>query len=58
MSCLETVWKKVKTTKIQIAISQGLIGIFVSGFLHYDPCNNAFKSVMKKQECKSLSFEL
>ena len=44
--------------QIQIAISQGLIGIFVCGFLHYDPWNNAFKSVMKKQECKSLSFEL
>ena len=44
--------------QIQIAISRGLIGIFACGFLHYDPLNNAFKSVMKQQECKSLSFEL
>ena len=29
--------KKVKTAQIQIAISQGLIGIFACGFLRYDP---------------------
>ena len=48
----------VKTTQIQIAISQGLIGIFACGFLHYDPGNNAFKAVIKKQEYESLSLEL
>ena len=37
MSCLKTVRKdKVKMAQIQIAISQGLTGIFVCGFLHYD----------------------
>ena len=54
-------WKlfgKVKTAQIQIAISQGLIGIFAGGFLCYDPWNNAVKAVMKKQKYKSLSFEL
>ena len=42
--------KKVKTAQIQITISQGLIGIFACGFLQYDPLNNAFKAVMKKQK--------
>ena len=58
MSCLKTVWKKVKTAQIQIAISWGLNGIFACGLLHYDPWNNAFKAAVKKQEYKSLSFEL
>ena len=57
-----TVWKlsgkKVKTAQIQIAISQGLVGIFACGFLQYDPWNNSFKAVMKKQRYKTLSFEL
>ena len=39
--------------QIQIAICQGLTGIFLCSFLHYDPWNNVFKSVMKKRECKS-----
>ena len=58
MSCLKTVWKKVKTAQIQIAISRGLTGIFACGFLHYDPGNNAFKAAVKKQEYGSLSVEL
>ena len=58
MSCLKTVWKKVKTAQIQIAISQGLTGIFACGFLRYDPWSNAVKIVMKEQKYKSLSFEL
>ena len=37
MSCLKTVWKEDQNGSIQIAISQGLIVILVSGFLHYDP---------------------
>ena len=37
MSCLKTVWKEGQTAQIQIALSQGLIGIFACGFLHYDP---------------------
>ena len=36
MSCLKLFGKKVKTAKIQIAISLGLIGIFACGFLPYD----------------------
>ena len=58
MSCLKTIWKEVKTAQIQIAISQGLNEIFACGFLHYDLWNNAFKAAVKKQEYKSLSFEL
>ena len=58
MSYLKIFGKKVKTAQIQIAISQGLIDFFSYGFLQYDPWNNAFKAVMKKQKCKSLSFEL
>ena len=59
MSYLKTVWKEgKKTAQIQIAISQGLIGIFACGFLRYDPWSNAVKAVMKKQKYKSLSFEL
>ena len=58
MSCLETVWKEGQNCSIQIAISQGLIGIFACSFLRYDPWNNAVKAVMKKQNYKSLSFEL
>ena len=37
MSRLKTVWKEGQTAQIQIAISQKLIGVFVCGFLHYDP---------------------
>ena len=59
---MRSVWKlfgkTVKTAQIQIAIYQGLTGIFACGFLHYDPWNNAIKAVMKKQKYKSLSFEL
>ena len=58
MNCLKTVWKDGQTAQIQIAISQGLTGIFACGFLHYDHGNNAFKAEMKKQEYESLSFEL
>ena len=58
MSSLKLFAKKVKTAQIQIAIAQGLNGIFACGFLHYDPWNNAFKAAVKKQEYKSLSFEL
>ena len=58
MSCLKMFGKKVKTGQIQIAVSQGLIGIFACGFLRYDLWNNAVKAVMKKYKYKSLSFEL
>ena len=38
MSCLKTVREEGQNAaQIQIAISQGLLGIFVCGFLHYDP---------------------
>ena len=57
MSCLKTGWIEGQTTQIQIAISQGLIGIFACSFLHYDPGNNAFKAVMKKPEYESLLVE-
>ena len=58
MTCLKAVWKEGKTAQIQITISQRLIGIFACSFLQYDPLNNAFKAVMKKQKYKTLSFEL
>ena len=58
MSCLKTVWIEGQTTQIQIAISQGLIGIFACSFLHYDPGNNAFKAVMKKPEYESLLVDI
>ena len=36
MSCFKT-GKTVNSAQIQIAISQGHIGSFACGFLHYDP---------------------
>ena len=56
MSVWKLSGKKVKTAQMEIAVSQGLIGIFAC--MQYDPWNNAFKAIMKKQKYKTLSFDL
>ena len=58
MSCLKTVWKEGQNCSNSNRYISGLTGIFARSFLHYDPGNNAFKAVMKKQEYESLSVEL